>query len=99
MFHMMHYGVGVGGAWFWLHLVLSGLFWAGLIALIIWAIASIGRRQAYVMPPQTPSMQPMPSALDILSNRYARGEIDAATYEEMRQRIIGGTPPEQPTQV
>ena len=28
-----------------------------------------------------------PSASDILDRRYARGEIDAATYEQMRERL------------
>ncbi|MDQ2907560.1 MAG: DUF2933 domain-containing protein [Chloroflexota bacterium] len=38
-----------------------------------------------------------PSALEVLQQRYAHGEIDTATYEQMRERLaaadIGDTPP------
>jgi hypothetical protein len=41
------------------------------------------------MPPvYTPGMPPsQPSAMEILRQRYARGEIDTATYESMRERL------------
>jgi uncharacterized membrane protein len=36
-----------------------------------------------------------PSALDILRQRYARGEIDAATFDHMRERLEATTGPQQ----
>ena len=44
--------------------------------------------------PGTPINQP--TALEILNRRYASGEIDAATFENMRERILGSHEPEQP---
>ncbi len=38
----------------------------------------------YAYQPGTPAQ---PSALDILNQRYARGEIDVLTYEQMRERL------------
>jgi putative membrane protein len=36
-----------------------------------------------------------PSASDILDQRYARGEIDAATYEQMRERLSNADRPRE----
>ena len=35
------------------------------------------------------------SALEILRQRYARGEIDATTYEQMRERLEASNRPDQ----
>jgi len=51
----------------------------GVIAIIVWIVqwASDSRRSR--------------SALDILNERFAKGEIDKAEYEEKRQLIDGGS--------
>jgi putative membrane protein len=58
------------------------LFWGGLIVLV-WFIArsfvGTGGRRQDARSPDT--------ALDILKERYARGEISKAEYEEMRRDI------------
>lgn len=69
------------------------LFWIGAIALIVWAISRLFvNRSAYQQgaPPMTPMSGP--TALEILQQRFARGEIDATTYEQMRERLSGGPP-------
>jgi len=43
--------------------------------------------------PNEPVYQP--SALDILNRRYASGEIDETTFENMRERILATQKPEQ----
>jgi hypothetical protein len=35
------------------------------------------------------------SALEILQQRYARGEIDAATFDQMRERLEASSRPHQ----
>ena len=43
--------------------------------------------------PNAPVQQP--TALEILNRRYANGEIDVATFENMRERILASQRPEQ----
>jgi len=81
---------GFGHAiWFLLPLLLLGrLFWLVILAVLIVAavrwLISRGRH----MPVYNFGMPPVqPSALEILRQRYARGEIDAATYDQMRERL------------
>ncbi len=67
-----------------------GMLWAGLL-LVVLVIAGIavllipilGRNGGHDRPTDGGS------ALDILARRYARGEIDQATYEQMRERLQG----------
>lgn len=89
MFHEFHHGA-MNGPLPWLHFALTGIFWLALMGLVVAAIIALLRRPRYaaVAPPQA-QMGP----LDILSARYARGEIDAATYQAMRAHILTGDPP------
>jgi len=46
--------------------------------------------------PGVPPVQPtQPSAMEILRQRYARGEIDAATFDQMRERLEASSKPDQ----
>lgn len=74
---------GPNTAWMGWSMALSALFWFALIGVIVWGITRIvgnrGRSTIQTPPPQT--------ADEILRQRYARGEIDAQTYEAMRERL------------
>ncbi|MCG6870255.1 MAG: SHOCT domain-containing protein [Gammaproteobacteria bacterium] len=66
--------MGLGGGFMW-------LFWILLIVLAVWAVRAMtsntnqaGRRGG--------------TALEILEERYARGEIDREEYEEKRRDLI-----------
>ena len=67
-----------------------GLFWFILPSLAIWVL---GRWQHCSMSTQqrTPSRPPVPPSgpfsMEILRQRYARGEIDTATFEDMREEL------------
>jgi putative membrane protein len=54
------------------------LFWIGVILLVVWAV----RR------PEETGPRPQPSALQILEERFARGELDADEFTARRQQLV-----------
>lgn len=75
-----------GWDWGWGHMAFGGLmmvlFWGGIILLVVFAARWLGAGPA----DRTPS-PPKKSALDILGERFAQGDIDKVEYEE-RKRIL-----------
>ncbi len=79
---MMWYSTGNGPAWV-IGMLAVWVFWFALIGGGIWALLRWVRPQA---------SHPM-TALETLHMRYARGEIDTATFEHMRERLQGTPTP------
>ena len=85
---MWGYGFSWGGMSI---MLLSMALWIALLVVVVWAIIRwLDRRTSpsgsiNTSIPPTPSS---PSALEILGQRYARGEIDTATFEQMRERLV-----------
>ena len=76
-------GMGVGG---WLFM---SLFWVLLLVVIVWAAAQLfpGRRSGAATatgPLPEPRLGP---PRQILDRRLASGEIDVATYDELRDAL------------
>ncbi|HSJ85412.1 MAG TPA: SHOCT domain-containing protein [Acidimicrobiia bacterium] len=65
---------GYGGFGF----IWMALFWIGVILLVIWAV----RRAAEPTPRQ------QHSALEILEERFARGELDPDEFTTRRQQLV-----------
>ncbi|HLZ58119.1 MAG TPA: SHOCT domain-containing protein [Ktedonosporobacter sp.] len=90
----MFWGFG-HGLWLLLPLLLLGkFFWFVILALLIGGLIRRFAFRGRSMPfyhgyyyRGMPSAQP--TALDILRQRYARGEIDAVTFDQMRERLEG----------
>lgn len=86
---MYWYGYGWGGA---ILMLLSMLLWVAVVALVVWALirwlAPAVRGTGMSGPSSTGT-----SAIEILRQRYARGEIDTATFESMRERLEGNASP------
>ena len=81
---MWGYGFSWGGM---LLMLLSSVIWIALLAVVAWAIIRWVNGKMTNATPFSTSTPGDPSALGILRQRYARGEIDAATFEQMRERL------------
>ena len=64
---------GFGGLW------TMGIFWLIIIGLIVWLVVYLARNSVTKTKSSTSGDL---NALNILKNRYARGEIDKKEYEE-----------------
>lgn len=67
-----------GGGW-WMGVTIF-VFWAGVIVLTVWASRGLGTTQST-------SSRPTKTALDVLEQRFVRGEIDTAEFEEKRRLL------------
>jgi putative membrane protein len=67
------FGMGFGGVFMW-------LFWIFIIVVIIWAVKAAARSSGS-------SSGKQKSALDILKERYAIGEIDQQEFEQKRKDL------------
>ncbi len=66
------------GIWWLIGTGLMILFWIAVILLVIWAVRSLFPRERRSGRNQ---------ALETLRQRYAKGEINAAEYEQARARL------------
>jgi putative membrane protein len=73
---MMDGSYGMGG-WSW---IVMALFWLALIALIVW----IGIR---LFPTRGERSGELERPEELLDRRLARGEIDADTYDTLREKL------------
>jgi putative membrane protein len=75
MWHMWNMPIGMG---WWM--AFGGLwmvvFWGGLIALIVWGITKLLRRDASKHDP-----------LDVAKERYAKGEISKKDFEQLKKDL------------
>ncbi|MDZ7752909.1 MAG: SHOCT domain-containing protein [Gammaproteobacteria bacterium] len=71
----MYDGHFIGGGFMW-------ILWLVIIGLVVWAVAALaggtGRARSIEAPP------PAKSALEILEERYARGDIDREEFEQKK---------------
>ncbi len=75
---MMGNGFDGGAGWIWM---LGGLLViVGFVVLIVWAVGSASRGGTNREPER-------PTALDILRERYARGEITQQEFEQAKKTL------------
>ncbi len=73
----MYHNMFGGGMWF------SWLFWLIIIAVAAWLIMNMVNRSQK----NSGSDSAIESALDILNNRYAKGEITKEQFEQMKKDL------------
>ena len=73
---MMDWDGGMGGWW-----LLMPVFWGLLIIGIVWAVANLFPARG----PGREDVRERPE--EILDRRLVRGEIDPATYDELRGKL------------
>ena len=73
--------------WGWGHMMFGSfmmiLFWGGLIVLIVLAVRGLSGRSDSRIPPSSGQQ----TAMDILKERFAKGEIDKEEYEERKKLL------------
>ncbi len=75
---------GYGFGWGWFMMAFGGVLWIAILVILVWALIRWLERKTHV---SAPSGSASPSAVEVLRQRYARGELDAATFEQMRERL------------
>ncbi len=80
-------------SWGGMFLMMLGMvLWIALLVVLVWALIRwLDRRTSVPGSQGTTTPTSGPSALEILRQRYARGEIDTATFEQMRERLEAAT--------
>ena len=68
------WGMGLGMGWWW-------IIGIALVVLVVWLVARTANKNNSGNPPGK-------SSLDILKDRYARGEIDKAEFEERKKDLM-----------
>ena len=91
----MMWGYGAGYGWFgWL---MGTILLALIVGLVVWLVTARSH-PPQGQAPMWPTQPPRPDPLDILRERFARGEITLEEFETAK-RALGypsGAPPQQP---
>jgi len=78
----MMWGYGLNWPGMFIMMALGSLLWVALIAVIVWSLMSFLNKKSSSTT-QTLAL----SAMEILRQRYAHGEIDTATFKQMGAQL------------
>ena len=77
----MMYWNGWGSGWMWVRSIGMILFWLVVIGLVIWGVRRAARHGHF------PGMMGNKTPLDIAKERYAKGEISLAQFDEIKKNL------------
>lgn len=82
----MMMGFGYGG----FGMVLMILFWVVIVLIAVWLVSRLFPQvTGFTAPPSNGKRsEPAQSPMEILKQRYARGELNRAEYDEMRHKLL-----------
>ncbi len=82
----MMMGFGYGG----LGIILMILFWVVIILVAVWILSKLFPQvTGFTAPPSNDRRsEPAENPLEILKQRYARGDLSQAQYDEMRRKLL-----------
>jgi putative membrane protein len=77
--------------------LLFGGIWIVFWVAVVWLIVALVRGRRYEQGPSqyAPPPPQRPRALEVLEERYARGEISREEFLERRAVLLGTSPPDQ----
>jgi len=73
---------------FWFHWPFSG-GWLTFVLLVLIIVLLLRRRREQTSGPVKPTTSSAESPLDILKNRYAKGEISKNEFDQMKKDLEG----------
>ncbi|PIQ68043.1 MAG: electron transporter RnfE [Candidatus Taylorbacteria bacterium CG11_big_fil_rev_8_21_14_0_20_46_11] len=83
----MMYGYGLEGGWYG-HTMFGGLFMVIVWVAVIWLVVWLVRGGSCASCKRSEHSEPhAKTALDILNERYAKGEIDRKEFEEKKKDV------------
>ena len=74
---MMWWGHPFSTGFAWVMVALMVIFWGVIIALAIWGITRLSKNKS----------ESKSNALDIIKERYTRGEINKEQFEELKKDL------------
>ncbi len=74
--------------WAWIGMPVMLLLMIALLVIFGWALVRWLNRKTTLPTPHDAYPIHEPPALEVLERRYARGEIDTAMFENMRERLV-----------
>lgn len=82
------YGWDGSSTWGWVGMILMSVFWLGLMAVILFAVIKLIGNSSR---PAEPASASEDRALELLRERFARGEITADQFDQARDTLTGGS--------
>ena len=78
--------MGFGG----FNVILMILFWVVIVLIAVWLVGRLFPQfTGFTAPPSSGKRsEPAESPMEILKQRYARGELNQAEYDEMRHKLL-----------